>query len=105
MLKQNIENHIIVLNQTDKYRFNRASLINIGWFESDRLGCDYICMHDVDILPLNPKLNYHFPGNGIVRHISSGKYHPIKKFQINIIIILFVFFLDTIIKILLVEFY
>lgn len=74
--KQNVLHKIIVINQTDVYRFNRASLINIGWFEADRVGCDYLVMHDVDLLPLNPELDYTFPGDGVVRHISSPEYHP-----------------------------
>lgn len=81
LTNQSVKHLIIVLNQTDEYRFNRAALINIGWLEADRLGCDYMCMHDVDILPLNPALNYRYPGVGTIRHISAGKYHPIKRFE------------------------
>ncbi|PIO53607.1 N-acetyllactosaminide 3-alpha-galactosyltransferase, partial [Teladorsagia circumcincta] len=64
------------MNQTDEFRFNRASLINVGWFECDRLGCDYMVMHDVDLLPLNPEISYRFPGEGVVKHISAPQYHP-----------------------------
>lgn len=35
--KQNVLHKIIVLNQTDALRFNRASLINVGWYEADRV--------------------------------------------------------------------
>ncbi|GMS89287.1 hypothetical protein PENTCL1PPCAC_11462 [Pristionchus entomophagus] len=73
---QNVESEFIILNQTDSFRFNRASLINVGWFEADRIGCDYLVMHDVDLLPMNPILEYTFPGEGIVRHIAAPKYHP-----------------------------
>lgn len=34
---QGILHKIIVLNQTDSLRFNRASLINVGWYEADRV--------------------------------------------------------------------
>ncbi|KAK6744318.1 hypothetical protein RB195_011176 [Necator americanus] len=74
--KQMVDHYILVMNQTDKYRFNRASLINVGWLESDRVGCDYMVMHDVDLLPLNPQISYSFPGEGTVRHISAPQYHP-----------------------------
>uniref|UniRef100_A0A915PRK7 Beta-1,4-N-acetylgalactosaminyltransferase n=1 Tax=Setaria digitata TaxID=48799 RepID=A0A915PRK7_9BILA len=74
--KQSIAHKIIILNQTDVLRFNRASLINVGWYEADRVGCDYMAMHDVDLLPLNPQLDYSYPGQGIIRHISSPDYHP-----------------------------
>jgi len=73
--------YFIVLNQTDGYRFNRGSLINVGWFEARRLGCDYISMHDVDIVPININLNYAYPGRRRIVHISSGKYHPIKRYD------------------------
>lgn len=73
---QKVDNEFIILNQTDGFRFNRASLINVGWFEADRIGCDYIVMHDVDLLPMNPDLEYTFPGEGIVRHIAAPQYHP-----------------------------
>ncbi|WKY02879.1 hypothetical protein Q1695_016291 [Nippostrongylus brasiliensis] len=73
---QHIDHHLMVMNQTDEFRFNRASLINVGWLESDRLGCDYMVMHDVDLLPLNPNISYRFPGEGVVRHISAPPYHP-----------------------------
>uniref|UniRef100_A0A914CC58 Beta-1,4-galactosyltransferase 7 n=1 Tax=Acrobeloides nanus TaxID=290746 RepID=A0A914CC58_9BILA len=78
---QHVAHRFVVLNQTDHFRFNRASLINVGWYESDRLGCDYMVMHDVDILPLNPELNYEYPGKSRVKHISSGKYHPILRYD------------------------
>ncbi|EPB66945.1 N-acetyllactosaminide 3-alpha-galactosyltransferase [Ancylostoma ceylanicum] len=74
--EQMVDHYILVMNQTDEYRFNRASLINVGWLESDRLGCDYMVMHDVDLLPLNPQISYGFPGEGTVRHISAPQYHP-----------------------------
>lgn len=35
--EQSVLHKIIVLNQTDTLRFNRASLINVGWYEADRV--------------------------------------------------------------------
>uniref|UniRef100_A0A0K0DHI2 Beta1,4-galactosyltransferase 7 n=1 Tax=Angiostrongylus cantonensis TaxID=6313 RepID=A0A0K0DHI2_ANGCA len=74
--EQGIEYYLLLMNQTDDLRFNRASLINVGWLECDRVGCDYMVMHDVDLLPLNSEISYRFPGEGVVRHISSPLYHP-----------------------------
>ena len=54
---QGVENEIYVINQADKYRFNRAYLINVGFRESSDT-CDYIAMHDVDLMPQNPALLY-----------------------------------------------
>jgi xylosylprotein 4-beta-galactosyltransferase len=78
---QNVNHRFIILNQTDSLRFNRASLINVGWFEADRLRCTYLVMHDVDLLPQNPALDYSYPGIGVVRHIAAGKYHPKKRYN------------------------
>ena len=55
-------------------RFNRASLINIGFLESER-ECDYIAMHDVDLLPMNDQLSYSFPDTGPF-HVASPELHP-----------------------------
>jgi hypothetical protein len=41
--------------KADHHRFNRAALINAGFLLSSD-DCDYIAMHDVDLLPLNPQL-------------------------------------------------
>ncbi|GFS65880.1 beta-1,4-galactosyltransferase 7 [Nephila pilipes] len=72
--KQKIRHTIYVINQVDKLRFNRASLINVGHLLS-RKDCDYLAMHDVDLLPLNLKLNYSYPENGPF-HVASPEYHP-----------------------------
>jgi xylosylprotein 4-beta-galactosyltransferase len=45
------------------FRFNRASLINVGFLES-RTDCDYIAMHDVDLVPVTEGLPYMFPEDG-----------------------------------------
>ena len=55
-------------------RFNRAFLINVGFRESDP-GCDYIAMHDVDLLPQNPEIKYKFP-ESTAYHVSSFELHP-----------------------------
>ena len=43
-----------------RFRFNRAALINIGFMKT-KDECDYLVMHDVDLLPNNPDLLYTFP--------------------------------------------
>ncbi|XP_015918394.1 beta-1,4-galactosyltransferase 7-like [Parasteatoda tepidariorum] len=72
--KQKIPHYIHVINQVDKLRFNRASLINVGYLLA-RQNCDYIAMHDVDLLPLNPKLSYKYPRNGPF-HVAAPELHP-----------------------------
>ncbi|RWS29898.1 beta-1:4-galactosyltransferase 7-like isoform X2 [Leptotrombidium deliense] len=71
---QNISHEIFVINQSDNLRFNRASLINVGFLLVNQQ-FDYIAMHDVDLLPLNPQLSYAFPKNGPF-HIASPELHP-----------------------------
>nr|KAG5694228.1 hypothetical protein BaRGS_035332 [Batillaria attramentaria] len=70
---------IFVLNQVDNYRFNRASLINAGFLES-RLECDYVAMHDVDLLPVNPELQYEYPQNGPY-HLAAPHLHPLYHYK------------------------
>lgn len=60
---QGVAYRIIVVNQGDSYRFNRGALINIGYHVS-KAQCDYLVMHDVDLLPLNSKLSYRYPERG-----------------------------------------
>ena len=60
--------------QVDRFRFNRASLINVGFLEIDK-EFDYIAIHDVDLLPINDELLYSFPNKGPY-HISSPELHP-----------------------------
>ena len=48
--RQGVEHEVWVVNQADQWRFNRAALINVGFKESSR-ACDYVAMHDVDLLP------------------------------------------------------
>ncbi|KAG9490614.1 hypothetical protein GDO78_006110 [Eleutherodactylus coqui] len=74
-----IRHHIFVVNQVDHYRFNRASLINVGFLESGN-DTDYIAMHDVDLLPLNPSLDYGFPEKGPF-HVASPDLHPLYHYK------------------------
>ena len=72
--KQAVDHEVWVVNQADKFRFNRAYLINVGFQESSS-NCDYIAMHDVDLLPQNPGLLYKYPEKGPL-HLSSHELHP-----------------------------
>ena len=57
------------------FRFNRASLINVGFLVARNDSHDYIAMHDVDLLPLNKDLNYGYPENGPF-HVAAPHLHP-----------------------------
>lgn len=71
---QHIRHQIFVMNQIDRFRFNRASLINVG-FEYTKHQFDYIAMHDVDLLPINAQLRYAYPQNGPF-HVAAPDLHP-----------------------------
>jgi len=76
LAQQSIKNfQILVINQIDDYRFNRASLINVGALEAMSNNFTYLIIHDVDLLPLNPKLKYFCPERGVY-HISAPGLHP-----------------------------
>ncbi|KAJ8394025.1 hypothetical protein AAFF_G00053690 [Aldrovandia affinis] len=77
--KKKIRHKIFVINQMDHYRFNRASLINVGFLESGN-DTDYIAMHDVDLLPQNEALDYGFPDQGPF-HIASPELHPLYHYK------------------------
>lgn len=63
------------MNQVDELRFNRAGLINIGFLASAP-NSDYTIMHDVDLLPLNDRLDYSYPSMNGPNHISASGLHP-----------------------------
>jgi len=56
------------------YRFNRGSLINVGFLLTEAT-FDYIAMHDVDLIPQNQNISYHYPALGPY-HVSSPGLHP-----------------------------
>ncbi|XP_065071639.1 beta-1,4-galactosyltransferase 7-like [Rhopilema esculentum] len=75
LTRKGISHKIYIVNQADKHRFNRASLINVGFLVARNESNDYIVMHDVDLLPLNNDLNYGYPDNGPF-HIAAPHLHP-----------------------------
>lgn len=54
-------------------------LLNVG-FVLTRNHCDYMVMHDVDLLPLNNDLKYSYPIEGPL-HISSPQLHPLYHYE------------------------
>lgn len=49
--EQQIKYHIIVVEQTDGKPFNRGMLLNIGVKEAVKVDCNYVVLHDVDMIP------------------------------------------------------
>lgn len=50
--------HLFIVEQTSEKPFNRGKLLNIG-FKLAKSTCDYVCFHDVDMLPVTA--DYSFP--------------------------------------------
>ncbi|XP_042230675.1 beta-1,4-galactosyltransferase 7-like isoform X1 [Homarus americanus] len=71
---QHKNHHLYIINQVDGLRFNRASLLNVGFLESG-IDCDYVAMHDVDLLPMNAALTYQYPHDGPY-HVAAPHLHP-----------------------------
>merc|ERR1712110_179544 len=60
MRKQNLEFKIYVIEQSWTTKFNRAKLLNIGFQRaSEEHAFDCFIIHDVDRVPVNPKVPYH----------------------------------------------
>ena len=77
--RQRVRHQIWVINQVDQHRFNRASLLNIGFLLS-RLDSDYVALHDVDLLPMNNNLSYAYPAEGPF-HVSGPDIHPLYHYK------------------------
>ena len=71
LFKQNVNHQLLIINQIDNFRFNRASLINVGYRISENHNCDYIGIHDVDLLPNNDDIKYYYPKTNNLMHLSS----------------------------------
>ena len=71
-----------VVEQEDEHRFNRGFLINVG-VALGRLvdGCEVFALHDVDLLPVDPRVPYDFDNESFPRkrgpvHLSPPGVHP-----------------------------
>jgi hypothetical protein len=60
---QGIDYRLIIVEQDDAKLFNRGKLLNIGFQEAKKLKCDYVCFHDVDMLP--SKVDYSYSENPV----------------------------------------
>ena len=48
---QKIDYEVIIVEQADDKPFNRGKLLNIGVERAKKLKCNYVALHDVDMLP------------------------------------------------------
>jgi hypothetical protein len=84
---KNIDFELIVVEQADDKPFNRGKLLNIGFDNAKKLGCNYVVFHDVDMIPI--KADYSYPNHPV--HLATNfEFNPnIKRiifFLLNIYI-------------------
>ena len=53
-----LDYELIIVDQIDDLDFNRGKLLNIGFVKANELGCDYIALHDIDMLPVDADYSY-----------------------------------------------
>ena len=51
--KQGIPYELILVEQDNEKVFNRGKLLNIGVLKAKELKCEYVVLHDIDMLPTN----------------------------------------------------
>mmetsp|Transcript_778 Transcript_778/g.1423 ORF Transcript_778/g.1423 Transcript_778/m.1423 type:complete len:237 (-) Transcript_778:52-762(-) len=80
---QGIQYRMFAINQSDSYRFNQGSLMNVGVQVAIKYGCDYIALHDVDLIPVHRTLSYQYPKEGVY-HVSPNdlwlQYQTLREF-------------------------
>ena len=65
---KNQDYELIVVEQNDDLPFNRGKLLNIGFQQAIRKGCDYVVFHDVDMLPVDVDYSY----SDVPIHLANG---------------------------------
>ena len=58
---------LIVVEQDDAKDFNRGKLLNVGFKTAQKLKCDYVVFHDVDMIPI--RVDYSYSSHPI--HLST----------------------------------
>jgi hypothetical protein len=56
--RSKIDYELIIVEQDNSKTFNRGKLLNIGFLEAKKLGCDYVVFHDVDMVPIKVDYSY-----------------------------------------------
>ena len=74
MSDKKINYQIFVTEQYDLKPFNRGRLLNIGYKIAIQNGCDYICFHDVDMLPEEADYSYPTKPAHLASQLSNYNY-------------------------------
>lgn len=69
-----VDFELIVVEQDNAAAFNRGKLLNIGFLEAEKLKCNYVVFHDVDMIPIDADYSYSaVPLHLATKFISSAK--------------------------------
>ena len=74
MSDKKINYQIFVIEQYDLKPFNRGRLLNIGYKIAIQNGCDYVCFHDVDMLPEEADYSYPTKPTHLASQLSNYNY-------------------------------
>tara|TARA_R100000008_G_scaffold29878_1_gene16514 strand:- start:1308 stop:2744 length:1437 start_codon:yes stop_codon:yes gene_type:complete len=74
MSDKKINYQIFVIEQYDLKPFNRGRLLNIGYKIAIQNGCDYVCFHDVDMLPEEVDYSYPTKPTHLASQLSNYNY-------------------------------
>lgn len=65
LVENKVNYELIIVEQFDPFEsvtgrreFNRGKLLNVGFKKAKELGCDYVCFHDLDMLPVKVDYSY-----------------------------------------------
>ncbi|KAL6961665.1 Beta-1,4-galactosyltransferase 7 [Sarracenia purpurea var. burkii] len=66
----------------DEYRYNKGASFNAGFdiIREKFPECDYVALHDVDILPLTDEVSYAYPREAVYHAIPPG-FHPVPLYH------------------------
>ncbi len=53
-----INYELIIVEQDNSQLFNRGMLLNIGFTYAEKMMCDYVVFHDIDMIPIDVKYSY-----------------------------------------------
>lgn len=71
---QNPDSDLYVIEQEEGKRFNRGMLFNCGYDLIKNKGYDYICLHDVDLMPENSDYSFSNHPTHLSKYCSQFNY-------------------------------
>ena len=61
---------LIIVDQVDSLEFNRGKLLNIGFTKAEELKCDYVILHDIDMLPIEADYSFSNKPFHLITHLD-----------------------------------